>query len=210
MKEEPQKSVIGIDEVGLGPICGPVVVAAVVFPRWQDLSKSPIPGVRDSKKLSENRRAVMDKEIRKHARHWVIAQSNPKTIDKYGIAECKRACMRACAVRCLALYPKAQVIIDGDDPIHGLPNIRMMVKADDKVAAVGAASIIAKVYRDKYMVKLSYRYPKYGFEKHKGYPTKEHKDALERFGVCPQHRRSYNPIKRLLANEGHGNRRARR
>ena len=189
---------IGVDECGLGPIAGPCTVAAVVFLRHRDLKKAPVQGLRDSKKLSHNRRAELEEKIREQALHWVIAQSNSTTIDRHGIAACKRACMRACILRCRERYPEALAIVDGNDPVQGVTNLQMMVKADDKVAAVSAASILAKVFRDRYMVKMAYRYPKYGFERHMGYPTKAHKEALRKFGVCPQHRRSYKPVMQLL------------
>lgn len=185
---------IGVDEVGIGSICGPVVVAAVVFPK-----KVPVAGLRDSKKLTDKRRRELAPRIMEAALHWVIARSSSRQIDKFGIAICKRACMTAVARRCLARFPNAVVIVDGTDPIPKV-DCRCVVKADDMVPAVSAASIIAKVHRDDYMIVLSEKYPLYGFDKHMGYPTTAHLRVLNSRGRCPEHRLSYGPLKKMYGS----------
>jgi ribonuclease HII len=182
---------IGVDEVGLGPIAGPVVVAAVVFPK-----RVPVTGLNDSKKLTDRRRRELAPHILEKALHWAIARSSSKQIDKFGIAVCKRACMTAVAQRCLERFPHATVIVDGVDPIPDV-DCRCIIKADATVPAVSAASIIAKVYRDDYMLELAEKYPRYGFEKHMGYGTQYHRRKLVRHGACPEHRRSYEPVKSM-------------
>jgi len=198
-----ERLVIGIDEVGLGPIAGPVVTAAVVM--YED---QLIKGVRDSKKVSENRRMDLVHDIDKQSLFWVMAQSSSKMIDRYGIRLCNRVCMKWCAKVALSRYPDAMVIVDGVDPILGVPNHRqrVIIKADDKFASVGAASIMAKVFRDKYMVHLSTLWPEYLFHNHKGYGTRDHITQLNKYGPCPEHRRSFGPVKKAMkkgAKDGH-------
>lgn len=190
--------VVGIDEVGLGCWAGPVVVAGVVFVLHNDLKRGPVIGLRDSKKLTHPRRMELTDKIKESALYWVIAQSNVNKIDKYGIQACKRACMWKCAVKCLERFPESKVMVDGIDPIQNIANVETIIKGDDKVAAISAASIIAKTHRDLVMIKLAYKYPKYGFERHKGYGSVDHRSALKKFGICEQHRKSYRPIKKLL------------
>lgn len=193
MKKE--RLVIGIDEVGIGCIAGPVVAAAVVMREEQ-----VIKGVRDSKKVSENRRLDLVYDIDRECLFWVMAQSSSKMIDKYGIRLCNRVCMKWCARIALSRYPDAIVIVDGIDPVLGVPphRQRVIIKADDKFASVGAASIMAKVHRDKYMVHLSTLWPEYLFHNHKGYGTRDHITQLNKYGPCPEHRRSFGPVKKLL------------
>lgn len=187
--------VIGIDEVGIGCIAGPVVTAAVVM-REEQIIK----GVRDSKKVSEHRRLDLVHDIDRECLFWVMAQSSSKMIDKYGIRLCNRICMKWCAKVARHKYPDAMVIVDGIDPVLGVPfdRQRVVIKADDKFVSVGAASIMAKVYRDKYMIHLSTLWPEYLFHNHRGYPTKDHLAQLRKYGPCPEHRRSYGPVKKLL------------
>lgn len=193
MKKE--RLVIGIDEVGLGPLAGPLVAAAVVM--YED---QLIKGVRDSKKVSENRRVDLVHDIDRECLFWVMAQSSSKMVDKYGIRLCNRVCMKWCAKVALSRYPDALVIVDGIDPVLGVPaaHQRVVIKADDKFASVGAASIMAKVFRDKYMVHLSTIWPEYLFHNHYGYPTKDHLAQLRKYGPCPEHRRSYRPVRDVL------------
>lgn len=187
--------IIGVDEVGLGPVAGPLATAAVAFPKG-----FIVPGITDSKALSDYRRRVLAPLIQDEALHWVIARSSHAQIDKYGQRPCKLACMAACVRRCLLHFHTTHVIVDGIDPIPGI-NCETMVKADLKIAAVSAASIIAKVYRDDLMVAADARYPGYGFDRNMGYPTKAHVAALEERGPCQIHRRSTAPVKRVLRKE---------
>jgi ribonuclease HII len=193
MKKE--RLVVGIDEVGIGCIAGPVVTAAVVM-----LESQTIKGVRDSKKVSENRRMDLVHDIDRECLFWVIAQSSSKMIDKYGIRLCNRVCMKWCAKVARCKYPNAMVIVDGVDPILGVPfnRQRVIIKADDKFVSVGAASIMAKVHRDKYMIHLSTIWPNYSFHRHKGYGTEDHLIQLDKYGPCPEHRRSFGPVEKVL------------
>lgn len=196
-----RKVVIGIDEVGLGPIAGPVVVAATVLPvigRNSFSDKSPIPGLRDSKKLSDNERRRLDPIIKDTVLYWVILGSGSKKIDKVGIDKCWMACVEWCVFLSRIYYPDAHMIVDGNRPIPGVRNYSCIVKADDKIPAVQAASVIAKVFRDELMIKIAGKYPRYGFEQHKGYGTPHHMETLVEYGPCPHHRRSYKPVREAI------------
>lgn len=189
-------NIIGIDEVGLGPIAGPVVVAAVVFPE-----ELVVDGVGDSKALKPHQRVNVIHAIHEHSLHWVIAQSGVEFIDEHGINQCLRGCMVSCAMCCLERFPDAHVVVDGKTKLpHPVPTAQQtaMPKADAKVQAVGAASIIAKVWRDQLIAGMAAAYPAYGFETHKGYPTVVHLAQLKKHGPCPEHRRSYAPVKRAI------------
>jgi len=191
--------IIGIDEVGLGPIAGPVVTAAVVLPKDVEIK-----GVRDSKKVSENRRLDLIHDIDREALFWVMAESSVKAIDKFGIRACNRACMKWCAKVALHKFPDGLVIVDGTDPVLGveMSRQRVIIKADDKFQAVSAASIMAKVHRDKYMINASTKFPMYMFHKHKGYLTPDHRAQLNKYGPCPEHRRSFRPVQKALEKKG--------
>jgi ribonuclease HII len=187
---------VGIDEVGIGALAGPIYVAAVVF-----RSETTILGLTDSKKLSHSRRCSLLKPIGDAALDFAIVSSSAYQVDRYGVANCKRDCFKAAALWCVRNLPMDlyTVIVDGIDPIPGIANQECLIKADLKIQAVSAASILAKVTRDLYMMRVLHKkYPEYKFDAHKGYGTVVHTDALNRYGPCPQHRRSYAPIKRLL------------
>lgn len=195
------KVVIGIDECGIGSLAGSVVAAGVVLPvvgRSIESEETPIPGLRDSKKLAETVRNQMAERIRNEALYWVILRSGAKKVDRYGIGTCRFTCMKWCAIFCKHFFPEGHIIVDGNIPIPGISHQRCIVKADDKIPAVQAASIIAKVHRDELMIKLGEKYPRFDFGTHKGYPTPEHLRALKKYGPCPQHRRSYKPVRRAL------------
>jgi len=182
--------IIGIDGCGNGAWCGPLVVAAVALPE-----DAVIKGVRDSKKVSAYRRADLDPIIRERALHWVIVQSSASQIDQYGLAACENAAMLVCAQRCLERAPGAQVIVDGTRHIRGLKaNQKAIAKADDLFMAVSAASIIAKLHRDRWMMTLAAEYPLYDLHSCKGYGTKVHGICLRKHGPCPEHRMSYAPV----------------
>ncbi|MCJ8169729.1 ribonuclease HII [Atopomonas sediminilitoris] len=183
----------GVDEVGRGPLCGAVVTAAVIL----DPAK-PIEGLRDSKKLSEKRRDTLYDEIRDKALAWCVARAEVAEIDQLNILHATMLAMQR-AVTGLTLAPK-RVLIDGNRcPQLPMPAMAV-VKGDSRVPAIAAASILAKVSRDREMVALDAQYPGYGIAGHKGYPTAEHLAALERLGVTPIHRRSFGPVRRQLEN----------
>jgi ribonuclease HII len=191
--------IIGVDEVGLGCIAGPVVTAGVVMPE-----ELKIPGVKDSKKIGlEGERVRLSERIKEEALFWVIAVSSVKSIDEAGIRRCQMACLRACALLSLELFPKGIVIVDGNATIPGVDwkKQKAIVKADQKVHAVSSASIIAKVHRDRLMVDLWYEFPHYDWKKNAGYPTRDHKAALSKFGVSPYHRKSFAPVARILKRD---------
>ncbi|RDE18525.1 ribonuclease HII [Motiliproteus coralliicola] len=184
----------GVDEVGRGPLCGDVVTAAVIL----DPSR-PIEGLADSKRLTDKRRAGLFDQIREQALAWAVARANVEEIDQLNILHATMLAMQR-AVDRLDPVPEF-VLIDG----NRCPNLTMpseaVVKGDSRVAAISAASILAKVTRDREMESLDQLYPDYGFAKHKGYPTAQHLEALERLGPTPFHRRSFGPVKRLLQED---------
>lgn len=185
--------IAGVDEVGRGPLAGPVVAAAVILdPKW------PIEGLMDSKKLSEKRREVLALEIKQKALAWAIARVDVDVIDEINILQ---ASLRAMAI---SVYDLAQlpdfVMIDGNKiPAELNIQAEAVVKGDDRVPCISAASIIAKVARDAEMIEMDKIYPGYGLAKHKGYPTKAHIEALQELGVTQIHRRTFGPVKKLLS-----------
>ncbi|MBS98218.1 MAG: ribonuclease HII [Oceanospirillaceae bacterium] len=183
--------VAGVDEVGRGPLIGDVVAAAVIL----DPSR-PIEGLTDSKKLSEKKRERLALEIRERALAWAVASASPAEIDELNILHASMLAMRRAV---LALSPPPEfALIDGNRcPVLPCP-AEPVVKGDLTVPSISAASILAKVERDRSMLVLHERYPQYGFASHKGYPTKAHLEALERHGALELHRRSFAPVKRVL------------
>lgn len=184
--------VAGVDEAGRGPLAGPVVAAAVVLD-----AGAPIGGLDDSKKLSPARRATLEAEIRRRARCWSVATATVAEIDSLNILQATLLAMRR-AVQGLDHQP-GLVLVDGNrDPDFGLPT-RTVVGGDRLHRQISAASILAKEFRDRLMVRLAREHPQYGFERHKGYPTAVHMDALRDHGPCEHHRRSFAPVRRSLA-----------
>lgn len=185
--------VAGVDEAGRGPLAGPVVVAAVILP-----DQHPIAGLGDSKALTEARREALVPLIERHALAWHVEWVGPDEIDRLNILHATMAGM-ARAVR--ALSPAARhVLVDGNRIPPGLPcPAEALVKGDAREPAIMAASILAKVARDRRMCELDARFPGYGFAVHKGYPTPGHLEALRRLGPCPEHRRSFAPVRACLA-----------
>ncbi len=183
--------IAGVDEAGRGPLAGPVVAAAVIL---DDLA--PIRGLRDSKVLSARARERLFDEIRAKALCCSIAQASVEEIDALNILQATMLAMRR-AVEGLRLWPH-KVLVDG----NRLPTLKMaaeaIIRGDAKVKAISAASILAKVHRDRLCVELHTQHPLYGFDGHKGYPTPAHLAALREHGVCPQHRRSFAPVRDLL------------
>ena len=186
--------VAGVDEAGRGPLAGPVVAAAVIL---DDLR--PIKGLADSKVLSARRRERLFDDVRARALCVCIAQASVEEIDRLNILGATLLAMQR-AVAGLRLTPH-RVVVDG----NRLPTLPMpaaaLVKGDAKVAAISAASILAKVQRDRLCAELHARWPAYGFDGHKGYPTPAHLQALQRHGACPAHRRSFAPVREAVAAE---------
>lgn len=186
--------IAGVDEVGRGPLVGDVVTAAVIL----DPAR-PISGLADSKKLSEKRREFLYEEIKQKALAWCIGRANPAEIDELNILHATMLAMQR-AVAGLAIEPDF-VLIDGNRcPVLAMPS-QAIVKGDSRVAEISAASILAKVTRDREMVELDLAFPEYGFAKHKGYPTAAHLEQLARFGATAHHRRSFAPVRRALEND---------
>ena len=185
--------VAGVDEAGRGPLAGPVAVAAVIL----DPSR-PIQGLGDSKALSEARREALAPLIRERALAWHLELVGIDEIDRLNILHATMAGMTR-AVRALA--PAATMaLVDGNRLPPGLPcPAQALVKGDAREPAIMAASILAKVARDQWMRELELLHPGYGFALHKGYPTPDHLEALRRLGPCPQHRRSFAPVRACLA-----------
>jgi ribonuclease HII len=181
----------GVDEAGSGPLAGPVVAAAVILDERQ-----PIKGLADSKVLSAKQRARLYDEIRAKALCCSVAQASVQEIDEFNILQATLLAMRR-AVEGLRLKP-SKVLVDG----NRLPTLAVMAEAvvggDAKVAAISAASILAKTARDAVMRQLAEAHPGYGFERHAGYPVPAHLEALQRLGPCAAHRRSFGPVARLL------------
>ena len=185
--------VAGIDEVGMGPLAGPVVAAAVIFPRQQDESEaipSSLPqGVRDSKMLTLKARERLEQEIRQVAIGVGVGMVEVEEIDRINIHHAGRKAMRL-ALENLPIFPE-HVLVDGRS-LKNLPcPCSAFIKGDRDVYSIAAASIIAKVHRDRLMIDLDQQYPEYGFARHMGYGTVAHRDALRRFGATPVHRRSF-------------------
>lgn len=183
--------VCGVDEAGRGPLAGPVFASAVIL----DPAK-PIAGLRDSKKLSEVRRDELAIEIKSHALAWAIAQCSEAEIDTLNILQASMLAMRR-AVEALSVQPTLALIDGNRCPVMTVRS-EAIVKGDDKVAAISAASILAKTARDAALVVLHQQYPHYAFDQHKGYPTALHLERLRMHGVSPVHRKSYGPVRALL------------
>lgn len=183
-QENGNKLIAGMDEVGRGPLAGPVCVCAVIMP-FNDI----IEGIDDSKKLSEKKRNELAEKIKQKAIAYNIAMVDEKVIDEINILEATKLCMKK-AVEGLSVKPDIVLVdaiskLDVDVPIRGI------IKGDYLSYSIGCASILAKVTRDNLMVELSKKYPEYGFERNKGYGTKEHIEALKKVGACEIHRHSF-------------------
>ena len=189
LREEGFLSVAGLDEVGRGPLAGPVCAAAVILPpnsEWE--------GLNDSKKLSAKKRDLLFEQIKSGAIAYAVGLIEPEKIDEVNILNASFLAMKQ-AMEQLSVTPD-HLLIDGNQ-CRFLPEpYTCIVKGDSKVASIAAASIIAKVTRDRLMDEYDAIYPQYGFKKHKGYPTKEHIEAVRTYGPCPIHRRSF--LKKIL------------
>ncbi|HEY1253702.1 MAG TPA: ribonuclease HII [Terracidiphilus sp.] len=179
--------IAGVDEVGRGPLFGPVVAAAVILPRGCRLH-----GLNDSKKLTEKKRNELDLEIRASAVAWAVAQVDAETIDRINIRMASLEAMRR-AVLQLALSPDF-LLVDGRDTIDWLGPQQAIIHGDGLSFSIAAASVLAKVHRDRLLVELDSEYPGYGLARHKGYPCPAHLAALKRLGPSPLHRKSFHPV----------------
>ncbi len=188
-----KRLIAGVDEVGRGPLAGAVLAAAVILD-----PKNWIEGLADSKKLSEKRRNQLDLVIREKALCWSLGRAEVEEIDEINILQASLLAMKR-AVEGLSKTPE-HLKIDGNKRIDMNISMETIVQGDSKVAAISAASIIAKVARDKEMRELHLLHPEYGFASHKGYPTKAHREALIRFGAIEQHRKSFKPVRDVLEN----------
>lgn len=185
--------VAGVDEAGRGPLAGPVFAAAVILD-----ARQPINGLADSKKLAASKRNRLYDEILAKALCWSVAQASRQEIDDINILQATLLAMRR-AVEGLRLRP-AMVLVDG----NRIPTLDMLaepiVQGDALVPAISAASILAKVQRDRWCAELDLQFPQYGFARHKGYGTAQHLSALRELGACEQHRRTFRPVADVLAN----------
>ena len=190
----PDGRVAGVDEAGRGPLAGPVVAGAVILD-----PHNPIDGLQDSKRLTAARRELLYVEIQEKALAWAVASADVGEIDRINILQATMLAMQR-AVE--ALQPTAQyALIDGNRcPVLACP-AQAIVKGDSRVAAISAASIMAKVTRDREMLSLDLQYPGYGLAQHKGYPSKAHIEALENLGVTPIHRLTYAPVRRVMERQ---------
>ncbi|WP_265732886.1 ribonuclease HII [Acinetobacter sp. SFD] len=185
--------IAGVDEAGRGPLVGSVVAAAVILD-----PNNPIEGLNDSKKLTEKKREKLFIEIREKALAWAIAEASAAEIDEHNILQASLLAMRR-AVEALPVQPE-HVLVDGNKIPQGLAmSCDAVVGGDALHAEISAASILAKVTRDHQMIEMDQKHPQFGFAKHKGYPTKAHFEAIALHGVIDEHRRSFGPVKKVIA-----------
>lgn len=187
--------IAGVDEVGRGPIAGPVLAAAVILH-----PDRPIPGLADSKQMTARQREQFDVQIRETALAWALGRAEVEEIDHFNILQASLLAMQR-AVAALHIVP-AEVWVDGNRTPSVNMKVRAIVGGDATVPAISAASIVAKVSRDAELCTLDQTYPGYGFAQHKGYPTPAHLEALDRMGASAIHRRSFAPVQRCLAKAG--------
>jgi ribonuclease HII len=183
--------VCGVDEVGRGPLCGPVVTAAVILD-----PEKPVQGLNDSKKLTEKKREALFDEIKLKALSWSLGRAEVEEIDELNILHATMLAMKR-AVEGLSVKPELALIDGNRCPDLKCP-AEAIIKGDGRVPEISAASILAKVARDREMAEMEKLYPGYGIGGHKGYPTKAHRDALKVLGVTPIHRRSFKPVREVL------------
>ena len=188
----PAGLVCGIDEAGRGPLAGPVVAAAVILD-----SARPIPGLNDSKKLSEKKRLVLAEMIRERAIAWAVAEASVEELDRINILQASLLAMQR-AVAGLTVRPTSALVDGNRCPKLDIP-AEAIIQGDGKIASIAAASILAKTVRDAGMRLLHAQYPQYGFDRHMGYPTAAHFKALEEHGASPVHRRSFGPVAKQLS-----------
>ena len=187
-KKDDDRTLVGIDEVGIGCLAGPVVAAAVILD-----PANPIYGITDSKKISEQRRKALADQVMDNAVDWAIGQASVSEIDQHNILRASHLAMQRAYGDLKS--DATLVLVDGNKLPHFPVESKAVIKGDETVLAIGAASIIAKVFRDGLMEELAKKYPDYDFEKNKGYPTKSHMQMLRAIGPCAQHRNSFAPVK---------------
>lgn len=183
--------IAGVDEVGRGPLVGCVVAAAVILD-----PKQPITGLRDSKKLSAKKRAAFEIEIKQKSLAWAVATATPAEIDEINILQASFLAMKR-AIEALTIVPDLALVDGNKIPQVSMP-AKAIVKGDDLIPAISAASILAKEYRDREMFALAEQYPHYLFEKHKGYPTAQHLALIAEHGIIDQYRKSFKPVKKII------------
>ena len=185
---DDDRTLVGIDEVGIGCLAGPVVAAAVILD-----PANPIYGITDSKKISEQRRKALADQVVDNAIDWAIGQASVSEIDQHNILRASHLAMQRAYGDLKS--DATLVLVDGNKSPYFPVESKAVIKGDETVLAIGAASIIAKVFRDSLMEELGKKYPDYDFEKNKGYPTKSHMQTLRAIGPCAQHRNSFAPVK---------------
>lgn len=186
---EGYKIICGVDEAGRGPLAGPVYAAAVVLEKGQTIE-----GVNDSKKLSEKKRELLFDKIINECKDYSIGTASEKEIDELNILQATFLAMKR-AVDGLSVKPDCALVDGNQIPILDC-DVTTVVKGDAKSESIAAASILAKVSRDRYMLEMAEKYPQYGFEKHKGYGTKLHYEMIEKYGICDIHRKTF--LKKVL------------
>ena len=183
--------IAGVDEAGRGPLAGPVMAAAVILD-----PDHPIEGLRDSKKLSAKKRETLAEQIQEYALAYSVCRADVEEIDRLNILRASLLAMER-ALTSLSVHPH-KVLVDGTHAPNTIWPVETIIKGDDKIPEIAAASILAKVMRDREMLRLDQVYPEYGFARHKGYPTKLHIEALQQHGVLPIHRKSFRPVAEKL------------
>lgn len=188
---------LGIDEAGRGPLAGPVTAAAVALAPEESLE-----GLTDSKKLSESKRESLYELIKQRALAYAVVSLGPEQIDTHNIRQATRLAMAQAAEEALKKIPNAYgyLLIDGNMDVPSSYPQEFIVKGDSKVAAISAASVLAKVTRDRLMCEFDKRFPHYGFSKHKGYPTQSHRQSIREFGPCEIHRKSFAGVREFLGS----------
>ena len=195
LRDNGIKFIAGVDEVGRGPLVGPVVAACVVLPEEFNLD-----GLTDSKKLSEKKRDFYFEEIKKQALGYGVGIISEKIIDEVNIYEATKLAMKAAIEECKKSCTIEHVLIDAMPLELDVPTTSI-IKGDLKSITISAASVIAKVTRDRMLDELHEKFPMYDFKKNKGYPTKKHLEAISEYGIIDEHRRSYGPVKNYLENQ---------
>ena len=185
----------GVDEVGRGPLVGPVVAACCVLPKDFVLE-----GLTDSKKLSEKKRDKFNEYIKEHAIAYGIAEVSPEVIDEVNIYEATKIAMKNAIKKVQEQVKLEHVLIDAMPLELDIPTTSI-IKGDAKSISIAAASVLAKVYRDKLMYELDEKYPMYGYKSHKGYPTKKHVEAINKYGLIDGYRKTYGPVKNVIEKE---------
>ncbi|WP_353894557.1 ribonuclease HII [Proteinivorax hydrogeniformans] len=192
-EESSNYKVVGCDEAGRGPVAGPVVAAAVTFNNRPNLV-----GVKDSKRLNSSQREALASEIEEQALYFDVQFIDNDIIDELNILNATKLAMKNSVER--VAKPDSLILIDGNFAIETKLKQKSIIKGDDKCGSIAAASILAKVYRDRYMEEMDKLYPEYGFSQNKGYPTKEHLDAIQTYGVTPIHRITFKGVKEVGKN----------